>query len=396
MRRPILEGRPTVFFIVGHGKSGTTWLARLLGSHPEILCLWEGRFIGKEWHREDLGEVEARVPPRTLSGAIANSRDLRLWAERSVWGRRGDADEHLANLTRLALDYFLDQRLAGTDKRIVGDKTPFLPGAHTIKEIHDIYPEARVIHVIRDGRDAEVSWMHHRWNRSTAQGGIQVLRPGEAERREAYRGGGGQAAGPGMFDEEELRVRAAQWRETVGEATREGPELLGANYTEVRYESLLADAFAETGRLLRFLGAEAGDAVVRHCVEEASFERLSGGRRRGEEDPTSLVRKGVAGTRGAPSPRGTGASSRRRPGTCSSSSATRGTTAGDPGPPRLSPGPRPLYPAVEPVEHPPGPRRQHALQLPLEGGGRGHDLPGIPGLPTLLRRLGGGPEEGLG
>ena len=295
VRRPILEGRPTVFFIVGHGKSGTTWLARLLGSHPEVLCLWEGRLFGREWHREDLREVEAKVPPRTLSGAIANSGDLRLWAERSVWGRRGDADEHLRNLTRLALDYFLDQRLAGTDKKIVGDKTPFLPGAHTVREIHDIYPEAKVIHVIRDGRDAEVSWMHHRWNRSREQGGIQVLRPGEAERRESYREGPGGAEGPGLFDEGELRARAAQWRETVGEATKEGPELLGDNYTEVRYESLLADAPAETGRLLRFLGAEAGDAAVRHCVEEASFEKLSGGRRRGEEDPTSLVRKGVSG-----------------------------------------------------------------------------------------------------
>ena len=295
VRRPILEGRPTVFFIVGHGKSGTTWLARLLGSHPEVLCLWEGRFFGREWHREDLGEVEAQVPPRTLSGAIANSRDLRQWAERSVWGRRGDADEHLANLTRLALDYFLDQRLSGTSKKIVGDKTPFLPGSHTIREIHNIYPEARVIHVIRDGRDAEVSWMHHRWNRSREQGGIQVLRPGEAERRKAYHENPGGAAGAGLFDEEELRARAAQWRETVGEAIREGPELLGGNYTEVRYESLLADASAETERLLRFLGAEAGDGVVRRCVEEASFEKLSGGRRRGDEDPASLLRKGVSG-----------------------------------------------------------------------------------------------------
>jgi Sulfotransferase family len=68
----LLEGRPTVFFVVGHGKSGTTWLARLLGSHPEVLCLWEERFIGREWHREYLGEVEANVPPRTFSGAIAN------------------------------------------------------------------------------------------------------------------------------------------------------------------------------------------------------------------------------------------------------------------------------------------------------------------------------------
>ncbi|CAA9452757.1 MAG: hypothetical protein AVDCRST_MAG02-1010 [uncultured Rubrobacteraceae bacterium] len=56
------EGR-TVFFIVGHGKSGTTWLARLLGSHPEILCLWEGRFFGKKWYREDLRAGGRRCRP---------------------------------------------------------------------------------------------------------------------------------------------------------------------------------------------------------------------------------------------------------------------------------------------------------------------------------------------
>jgi hypothetical protein len=98
-----------------------------------------------------------------------------------------------------------------------------------------------------------------------------------------------------LFEEAELRARAAQWRETVGEAMREGPELLGGNYTEVRYEGLLADAPAETARLLRFLNADAGEGSVRHCVEEASFEKVSGGRRRGDEDPTSMVRKGVSG-----------------------------------------------------------------------------------------------------
>lgn len=293
VRRPILEGRPTVFFVVGHGKSGTTWVARILGSHPEVLCLWEGRLFGREWHRPDLGEVEAQVPPRTLSGAIAASRDLRLWAERSVWAKKGDADEHLANLTRLALDYFLDQRLRRTGKKIVGDKTPFLPGARTVAEIHDLYPEARVIHVIRDGRDAEVSWMHHRWNRSREKGGIQVLKPGEAERREAYLKD--PAGGTGLFDGAELRARAAQWRQTVGEAREQGPKLFGGNYAEVRYEDLLEDAPAEAAGLFRLLGAGAGDALVRRCVEEASFERLSGGRRAGDEDPASLLRKGVSG-----------------------------------------------------------------------------------------------------
>jgi len=34
---------------------------------------------------------------------------------------------------------------------------------------------------------------------------------------------------------------------------------------------------------------------VRRCVSSASFEKLSRGRSRGQEDPTSFFRKGVAG-----------------------------------------------------------------------------------------------------
>ena len=67
-----------------------------------------------------------------------------------------------------------------------------------------------MVHIIRYGRDAEVSWMHHRWNRSTARGGIQILRPGKAERREAYLRDPGSAAGPGLFEEAEIWARAAQ------------------------------------------------------------------------------------------------------------------------------------------------------------------------------------------
>jgi Sulfotransferase family len=40
-----------VFFVVGLGKSGTSWLMRTLDGHPEILCRGEGRFFGREWKR---------------------------------------------------------------------------------------------------------------------------------------------------------------------------------------------------------------------------------------------------------------------------------------------------------------------------------------------------------
>lgn len=283
-----------VFFVVGMGKSGTTWLMRLLNSHPEVLCRGESRFFDREWHRPDLEEAEATIPPRSLYGALYNSRDLRLWIQRSSWGE-GDVDEHLDNLTRMAIDYFLKRRFAGQGIRIVGDKTPFISGVNLVEEISRIYPEAKVVHVIRDGRDVAVSWMHHRWNRSRDQGGSQRLQPEEVERRETYYNDPQKLREIGMFEDENLRYRARSWRDRVEETMHSGPRLFGGNYTEVRYEDLLENTAGTAERLFEFLGVSTRDDIVSRCVEKASFESLSGGRQRGEENPAAFFRKGVAG-----------------------------------------------------------------------------------------------------
>jgi hypothetical protein len=81
----------------------------------------------------------------------------------------------------------------------------------------------------------------------------------------------------------------------VGRAVEDGPALLGSDYTEVRYEDLLVRPNEEVKRLLGFLGVDTDERLVEHCVSSASFERLSRGRRRGQEDPSSFYRKGVAG-----------------------------------------------------------------------------------------------------
>ena len=88
---------------------------------------------------------------------------------------------------------------------------------------------------------------------------------------------------------------AAEWAERVGRTVEDGPALLGNNYAEVRYEDLLERPEEEVRRLLEFLGAGADEETVRRCVNSASFEKLSRGRKRGQEDPSSFFRKGVAG-----------------------------------------------------------------------------------------------------
>src|SRR5215210_3995013 len=297
-RKPVrTRGSDTpVFFVTGLGKSGTSWLMRTLDSHPEILCKGEGRFFAADWRRANFDPEGTRALASSLYYALLDSEYLRLWIERSVWAREGDAARHLDNLTRLATEHFLMEKLRETNKKLVGDKSPLL-GEDFIEEVSRIYPEARVIHIIRDGRDQAVSMLHHVWNRSMDQGGVQTLKPGEFERREIYRKDPQELlqTGEGMFTEERLRGAARSWNARVGKTVEDGPALLGSNYTEVRYEDLLERPNEEVGRLARFLGADTSEKAVQQAVGSARFEKLSKGRERGQEDTSSFYRKGVAG-----------------------------------------------------------------------------------------------------
>ncbi len=288
------DGFPPVFFIVGRGKSGTSWLMRMLDSHPEILCRGEGRFFGRDWKRDDLLEEQAGVASRTLYGAISESEHLRHWVDRSVWSRDEDTERQLAEVAGAATRHFLAEKLSKAGKSMVGDKTPLLT-PDSVKEIAEACPEAKVIHIIRDGRDVTVSAVHHQWNRAKDQGGSLRIRPEEVEKREAYRKNPRGVLDEGMFTEKALRGRAEAWKNFVSKPRQDGPALLGENYTEVRYEDLLEHPEREVERLLGFLGAASDEKTAKKCVKAASFEKLSKGRKPGEEDSTSFYRKGISG-----------------------------------------------------------------------------------------------------
>ena len=294
-----------VFFVVGQPKSGTSWLMWTLNVHPEILCTGEGHLFGRNFKREDIKAMrDSRVQPSSLYRAILDADYLNAWVERSVWSQ-GDKDRHLNNLTRLAVQYFMNDKLSQTGKRIVGDKTPFsnLVGeknhssdSKIVEEIGTIYPGSKVIHIIRDGRDVAVSWAHHAWNHAKQDGGVQDVSSEKLAKRDRYR------ADPQTFLKEEslfvggeLAEVAENWAKTVRRAREDGLEYFDGNYAEVRYEDLLERPYQQVYDLLRFLEADASDEVVETCVKKTDFQTLSKGRSRGEENSSSAIRKGVSG-----------------------------------------------------------------------------------------------------
>jgi hypothetical protein len=288
-----LEGK-TLFFLVGEMKSGTSWLMAMLDSHPEVFCKGEASFFGRGQSVEEIFVHEGPIP--SLHNALINCEGLRNWRSLSwnYWGR-GDAGEDLRNITRLTIDYYLAKGSAASGKRIVGDKSPH----HTdyVDEIFDFYPEAKIIHIFRDGRDVAVSLMHHfwRWTRDR-KGGVVDLEPEELGKRDAYLEDPESflASGESIFIEERLRQMAVRWSRRVSKASRDGSKLFGSNFLQLSYEDLLERPEANLKAVFEFLGARAEDSIVRRCVEENRFEKVAG-RPRGHENSRSFMRKGVAG-----------------------------------------------------------------------------------------------------
>ncbi len=296
MRRPRAPVLPAhvpldpsrTFFLVGRGKSGTSWLMRTLDEHPEILCRGEGRFFGDS-------QPDALEGP-TLYHAMLESEDLRAWAKRSVWTRGDDPDRRLADLAGVVATSLMWSALQRSGKRIVGDKTPSY-GASAVREVAASCPGARVIHIIRDGRDVAVSAAHHIWNHLGEEPGEDGRGAQLIAARDAYRKDPVSylASGKSIFVMGQLHGMALRWVEMTSAARRDGRELLGDRYAEVRYEDLLASGPRELSRLLSFLGVAADPETAAGCLERTRFARLSKGREPGAEDSRSFYRKGIAG-----------------------------------------------------------------------------------------------------
>ncbi len=247
--------RQAPFFLTGAPKSGTTWLGKLLDAHPQISCRGEACV-----HHFGLRMVEASKSYNDLlaqrRAVITDSNDFppMKWADVMALMRR---------FIELRFEAIADP--AKPDLRFLGEKDP--EHALHLKELDQLFPEGKFLHIIRDGRAVFVSAWHHNVR--------------SHDKNLATHG----------FDDF-LDITAREWSDRVRRAQEAGRKL-GDRYFEVRYEDLAAEPEPWMARILDFLGADADAATVRACVEAASFEKLSKGRKAGEEDKASFFRKGI-------------------------------------------------------------------------------------------------------
>ncbi len=192
------------------------------------------------------------------------------------------------------MDYFLQDARERTGKPLVGDKTPAHVGY--LREIHEFYPEAHIIHIIRDGRDQAVSSVFHWW-RESDRPVFSGQDPGILKKKEAYYEDKDRFGpeGESIFTENSLRGLARGWRQNVENAMELGPRLFGESYFETRYEDLLLEPDDIFEQMISLLGANANREIVERCVERNSFQSRAKNRKPGEEDNSSFFRKGISG-----------------------------------------------------------------------------------------------------
>src|SRR5437867_7288328 len=146
-----------IVFIVGCPRSGTTWLQRLVDAHPRIAIVPEVEWISRRYENREGLTPDGLVTPRLAEGLRSFGRYASLPMSQEEL-RDLLAQEPPISYSRFVTLLF-DRCGKARGKELVGNKT--VDHARNIGTLHHLWPEAKFIHLIRDGRDvclSALSW----------------------------------------------------------------------------------------------------------------------------------------------------------------------------------------------------------------------------------------------
>lgn len=212
-----------LIFIGGSPRSGTTLVRQILNSHPEI-------FAGGEFDLIPL--------------------IVRLWNDGQFRIRGGKlknyiSPENFETIIRKLVFDFLDPNRKRTQKKHIAEKTP--SNVLVFDDLHQIFPDAYLIHVIRDGRDVICSMM-------------EVADLHEKHSRDI----------PPMINR--IDSCAKTWREYVlapraNKKVYESKEFQ-QHYFEIRYEELTHFPDEVIRQLCDWLGVDFSEKMTSHHLED--------------------------------------------------------------------------------------------------------------------------------
>ena len=209
----------------------------MFDAHPEVALAYETHFLARPLRRLD-GLPDRELDDATCASILEHRYFPRLGLDEASVERVLASSETLSDLVRGLYAAFA----AARGKRVAGEKSPHY--VKVLPALHALLPEARCIHVVRDGRDVALSMLD--W-----------------ERRKEKRTGKGPWAIE-LWDEEPLAVCALWWAVYLRNADI-GREALGPErFLEVRYEDLTRDPETTLAALCAFLDLPEAPEMLRY------------------------------------------------------------------------------------------------------------------------------------
>ena len=223
-------------FIVGCARSGTTLLQRIINAHGQIAITPESHWICRLFEQgkgvTPEGVVTAELIPVLLLDL--NPRFARLNIGQQELLRLLESDHAVRYASFVSGIFDLYGKAKG--KELVGNKTPGF--VRKIPTLQHLWPQARVVHLIRDGRDVCLSMINRPLN--------HVNR------------------GPLCTWAQDAVTTAALWWEWSVRLGRQAGNSLGSGlYYEMRYESLVAQPAEECAALCALLGVPFEEGMLR-------------------------------------------------------------------------------------------------------------------------------------
>lgn len=261
-------------FLISAPRSGSTWLTKAIGGHPDLVTT-ENRLFGLffEVWKNNAGKPTPRITAdQFILGFCRHS-----FFESLGFSTANEMAEDLF----LQFQNFIDQYIKDqAGKSVLVDKvTPYLGTSPRVYAQIEKFPQAKIINLIRDGRDVAVSgvfdWIRREESDSPRHRFFVTCETGATLTR--------------FFDDELLQKWANYWIEPLI-ASRETK----SDSLEIRYEDMLQNQAAQLERAFEFLGVQSNPGLAQTCANAVTFEELTG-RASGIADPLAKARKGIAG-----------------------------------------------------------------------------------------------------
>lgn len=206
-------------------------------AHPEVAIVNETQWLPRlfEHRAQRPAFADAMVTRAIISELLSLDRFARLGltAEETVACVPSGQVPYAELVRRL-----FDAHGRHEGKALVGEKSPGY--VRHLPTLHHLWPAARIVHLVRDGRDVYVSLLH--WRAEKVARTIGRFSTWETD----------AAITAGLWWEWQVRL-GLEARDRLG----------GARFHQLHYEDLVADPAGECERLCRFLGLPYDESMVR-------------------------------------------------------------------------------------------------------------------------------------